>query len=72
MWYVYANVDIRLERLLKYRNIDKEKALTIINNQPSEDQFRNACQVVIDNSYDKENTYEQIKINLPGGQLWQR
>ena len=72
LWYVYANVDIRLERLLKYRNIDKEKALTIINNQPSEDQFRNACQVVIDNSYDKENTYEQIKINLPGGQLWQR
>ena len=72
LWYVYADKNIRLERLLKYRNIDNKKALMIINNQPTDEQFRTACQVVINNSFEKENTYEQIKINLPGGHLWQK
>ena len=72
LWYVYSDDKVRLERLQKYRNIDNEKALQIIKNQPTDKEFRNACQVVIDNSYDKENTYEQIKINLPGGRLWEK
>lgn len=72
LWYVYANESIRLERLQEYRNIDNEKAKQIINNQPADEEYRAECQVIIDNSYEKENTYEQIKINLPGGHLWQR
>ena len=72
LWYVYANQDIRLERLQKYRNIDKNKAIQIMDNQPSDKDFRDSCQVIIDNSFDKENTYEQIKNNLPGGSLWQK
>lgn len=71
LWYVYADENIRLERLQKYRNIDKEKALQIMKNQWSDKDFRSACQVIIDNSFDKENTYDQIKINLPGGSLWE-
>ena len=71
LWYVYADEKIRLERLQKYRNIDNEKALQIINNQPTDIDYRKACKVVIDNSYDKENTYEQIKKHLAGGNLWQ-
>ena len=68
---VYADENIRLERLQKYRNIDKEKALQIMKNQWSDKDFRSDCQVIIDNSFDKENTYDQIKINLPGGSLWE-
>ena len=71
LWYVYADENIRLERLQKYRNIDKEKALQIMKNQWSDKDFRSDCQVIIDNSFDKENTYDQIKINLPGGSLWE-
>lgn len=71
LWYVYADENIRLERLQKYRNIDKEKALQIMKNQWNDKDFRSACQVIIDNSFDKENTYDQIKINLPGGSLWE-
>lgn len=71
LWYVYADENIRLERLHKYRNIDKEKALQVMKNQWSDKDFRSDCQVIIDNSFDKENTYDQIKINLPGGSLWE-
>ena len=71
LWYVYADEKIRLERLQKYRNIDNEKALQIISNQPTDIDYRKVCKVVIDNSYDKENTYEQIKKHLAGGNLWQ-
>ena len=72
LWYIYANMDIRLERLSQYRNISKEKALQVMKNQPTDDEFRNKCQVIIDNSYDKEETFEQIKKNLPGGHLWEK
>ena len=72
LWYVYADKNIRLERLQEYRNIDNAKALQIMNNQPADKDFRDECQVIINNSFDKENTYEQIKINLPGGRLWQK
>lgn len=71
-WYVYADEKIRLERLQQYRNIDNVKALQIMDNQPTDKEFRDSCEIIIDNSYDKENTYEQIKINLPGGRLWQK
>ena len=71
MWYVYADESIRLERLQKYRDIDEQKALQVMKNQQTDNEFRSACNVIINNSFDKENTFEQIKINLPGGSLWQ-
>ena len=70
LWYVYADKDIRISRLLKYRDIPREKALKVMANQPDDERFKNVCQVVIDNSYDKETTFKQIKEHLPGGSLW--
>lgn len=72
LWYVYANKDVRITRLEKYRGIEREKALQVMKNQPDENKFRNVCKVVIDNSYDKETTFKQIKEHLPGGTLWER
>lgn len=72
LWYIYVDMDIRLERLSQYRNISKEKALQVMKNQPTDDEFKRKCQVIIDNSYEKENTYEQIKKYLPGGHLWEK
>lgn len=70
LWYIYADKETRITRLLKYRDISREKALKIMANQPDEERFKNVCQVVIDNSYDKETTFKQIKEHLPGGSLW--
>lgn len=72
LWYIYADKDIRISRLFKYRGIPEEKALKIMANQPDEERFKNVCQVVINNSYDKETTFKQIKEHLPGGSLWAR
>lgn len=70
LWYIYADKDTRITRLFKYRDITREKALKIMANQPDEERFKKVCQVVIDNSYDKETTFKQIKEHLPGGSLW--
>ena len=42
------------------RGYSKEKCLSIINNQPSEESYKLASDVVIDNSFSQENTKEQI------------
>lgn len=60
IWYIYAREDVRLERLEKNRGISRERAMAIIKNQPDEDSYRRACQVVIDNSGDRHNTLMQI------------
>lgn len=60
-WYVYCDMDIRLERLSKYRNIPRDKAMNIIDKQLSDEEFRIYADVIIDNSYTLDNTYEQMK-----------
>jgi len=61
LWYIYADKNVRIERLQKYRNISREKAENIMNNQPTEDEIKALCDVFIDNSGHMEDTYMQIK-----------
>ena len=60
LWYVYCNNDTRIERLMNSRGYSREKCLSVINNQPSEESYKLASDVVIDNSFSQENTKEQI------------
>lgn len=60
-WYVYCNIDVRLKRLLKYRNISTESAMNIINKQLSDEEFRKYANVIIDNSNTLDITYNQMK-----------
>ncbi|GMQ59978.1 dephospho-CoA kinase [Vallitalea sediminicola] len=60
-WYVYCNIDVRLERLLKYRNISTELAMNIISKQLSDEKFREYATVIIDNSDTLDITYNQMK-----------
>lgn len=70
IWYVYADTEVRLERLQQYRGISRERAAQIMANQPDDDYFREKCNEVIDNSGDIEYTLQQIKSILDtGGQL---
>ena len=55
MWYIYTSENIRRQRLKASRHYTDEKIT-----QPSEDTFRQACQAVIDNSGDFEDTKRQI------------
>ncbi|WP_113674999.1 dephospho-CoA kinase [Vallitalea guaymasensis] len=60
-WYIYCDIDVRIERLLKYRNISTESAMNIISKQLSDEEFRKYADVIIDNSNTLDITYDQMK-----------
>lgn len=60
MWYIYAREDVRRARLKASRGYSEERITRMIGSQSSEQVFRAACQIVIDNSGDFEDTKRQI------------
>ncbi len=60
LWYIYANEGVRRARLKDSRNYSDEKINAIMEAQLSEQEFRNACSVVIDNSGSLEDSFQQI------------
>ncbi len=60
MWYVYADEPVRRQRLMVSRGYSEEKTTAIMKKQLSEQQFREACSFVLDNSGDFEDTKKQI------------
>ena len=64
IWYIYADVPVRLERLQAGRNYSREKSLGVMESQLSEEAFREACDVVIDNSGIFGDTIEQIEKHM--------
>lgn len=60
MWYVYADESVRRQRLVENRGYSEEKTTSIMSKQLSEQQFREACSFVLDNSGDFEDTKKQI------------
>lgn len=64
MWYIYARREIRTKRLREVRGYSEEKIISIMKNQLSEEQFREACDFVIDNSGELTDSYRQIDKKL--------
>lgn len=64
MWYIYADLEIRRERLKESRGYSEEKIDSIVKGQLSEDDFRKSCQFVIDNSRQASDAYMQIDKKL--------
>lgn len=64
MWYIHTDASVRAERLKETRGYDDEKITSICANQKSPEEFRSACQVVIDNSGDLTGTQKQIDEQL--------
>ena len=60
LWYIYADKEVRRQRLKESRGYSDEKIDNIFKNQLSEDKFRSHCKVVIDNSGTLEDTCKQI------------
>lgn len=61
IWYVYAERETRIRRLMANRGYNREKCLSIMGNQMEEADFRKACDVVIDNSNTWEETIHAIR-----------
>ena len=64
MWYVYADLSVRRERLKASRGYSDQKINSILDNQLTDEQFRENSDFVIDNSFDPEYTYKQIDKKL--------
>ena len=64
MWYIYAGEDVRRERLAAGRGYSQEKIGKIMGNQLTEEEFRQGCDFVIDNSGGLEDSFRQIDIKL--------
>ncbi|MCI5649825.1 MAG: dephospho-CoA kinase [Fusicatenibacter sp.] len=60
LWYIYADEEIRKERLMSDRGYSSEKISGIMANQLSEEQFCRHCDFEIDNSGDFGDTKKQI------------
>ncbi len=61
IWYIYADEETRTERLKRTRGYSDEKVIGIMKNQMKDTEFREKCDVVIDNSDQLlERVYEQI------------
>lgn len=60
LWYIYADEETRIQRLMKNRGYTEEKSRRIIANQLGREEFESRCDVKIDNSGEFEATKEQI------------
>lgn len=60
VWYIHAEQETRIVRLMESREYTREKAENIIKNQASEEYFRAHASLVIENSGDLNRTYQQI------------
>ncbi len=66
MWYIYTDTQVRIQRLMSSRAYSPEKIESIMASQLSEEEFRNNCDFVIDNSGSLFESCEQIRHKLEG------
>lgn len=64
IWYIYASSEIRRKRLKKSRSYSDEKIDSIFERQLCDEEFRDKCSVVIDNSGTLETAYRMIDEKL--------
>lgn len=64
IWYVYCEKEERIKRLVTDRGYSREKAIEIMNNQMSDEEFKRNTDEFIDNTSFEEYTYKQIDILL--------
>lgn len=64
MWYIYADENVRRERLRRFRGYSEAKTDSIMRKQLSEQRFRESCDFIIDNSGPLGDSYRQIDRKL--------
>ncbi len=64
MWYIYAPIAVRKERLRQSRSYSDAKTEQIMQSQLTEERFRQNCDFVIDNGGTLAEAYEQVRKRL--------
>lgn len=61
IWYVFAEEEQRIKRLMESRDYSREKCIQILNSQSTEEFYRENCNRIIQNHGDIENTKKQVE-----------
>ena len=61
IWYVFAPVEVRVQRLMRSRGYSRERCEEIMKNQAPDAVFRKRADVVIDNGGTAEETRRQVE-----------
>lgn len=61
IWYVYTSKENRINRLIQSRGYSREKTLSMMKNQPSEEEFLKWCSHIINNNGTIEETVKQLE-----------
>ena len=61
IWYIYADRQTRINRLMKWRDFTESKAVLYMDNQPDDAFFIENSDIVIDNSMDISSNEEGMK-----------
>lgn len=64
LWYVYADEETRIRRLMEGRGYSEEKSRSVMNNQLREEEYIRSSDRLIDNSGSVEETYEKLRVML--------
>ena len=64
MWFVYADLEKRIERLCMYRGFTRERAAKVIRSQAPDEYYEMNCAKKIDNSGDIDELKKQISIAM--------
>ncbi len=60
IWYIYATEETRRQRLMESRQYSPSKIEKIFDSQMTEEEYREHCQIVIDNNGTKEEAFYQV------------
>lgn len=66
MWYIYADTELRKQRLISERGYTEQKVSQIMASQLSEEAFRAQSNYTLDNNGALEESYRQIDEKLKG------
>lgn len=61
VWYLYTDMEIRIERLMLSRGLSRERIETIISKQPKESDFESIADKVIKNNGDRSELEKNIR-----------
>ena len=69
IWYIYVEKEERIRRLITGRGGNREKWESVINNQSSEECYRENCNQIVENGGDIQKTAERIQHLLVGNNM---
>lgn len=69
IWYIYVEKEERIRRLITGRGGNREKWESVINNQSSEEFYRENCNQIVENGGDIQKTAERIQHLLFGNNM---